>query len=95
MTFVDVHCHGLPNLGDGPASLGEAAWELATSGPRVRIATDAHDDLQAGGMTRACGALASRRGEDLARLLYVENPGRVVRGQGPVSVRARSRPAAS
>lgn len=90
MTFADVHCHWLPNLDDGPASLEEAACELAASGPGVCIAMDAHGDSQAGGMTRARRALASRRGADRARLLCVEDPGRVVPGQGLVSAGARS-----
>jgi protein-tyrosine phosphatase len=78
-------------LGYEGRQVEEAAWELAASGPRVCIATDAHDDSRPGVMTRAYGALASRQGEDLARLLCVENPARVVRGQGLVSVGARSR----
>jgi protein-tyrosine phosphatase len=58
-----------------------AAWRLVAQGGRACIATDAHDGSQPSGMTEAFEAVAARFGRDLAHLLCVENPARVIRGE--------------
>jgi protein-tyrosine phosphatase len=73
--------------GDWGRYVEHTAWELLAQGGRICIATDAHDDAQAPGMTKAFGAVAARWGEDVARSLCVENPARVIQGEelAPVS----------
>lgn len=69
-------------LGDWGRHVKQAAWGLLTQGCRVCVATDAHDDASNGPrMTAAFGAIAARLGGNLAYLLCVENPARVLRGE--------------
>jgi len=73
--------------GDWGRYVERAAWGLVVQGGRACIATDAHDGAQPPGMTKAFEAVAARLGPDLAYLLCVENPARVIRGEklAPVS----------
>jgi protein-tyrosine phosphatase len=73
--------------GDWGRYAERAAWSLVAQGGRACIATDAHDGSQPSGMTKAFEAVAARFGRDLAHLLCVENPARVIRGEklAPVS----------
>ncbi len=67
-----------------------AAWHFLNSGWATLVATDAHDiDARRPRMRAAFGHISKRLGEDLARLVCIENPSRVVSGQDilPISVR--------
>jgi len=68
-------------MGDWGRYVERAAWGLVAQGGRVCLATDAHDGSQSPGMTRAFEAVTARLGRDLAHLLCVENPARVIRGE--------------
>ncbi len=63
-----------------------AGWGLVAQGGRTCIATDAHDGAQSPGMIKAFEAVAARLGSDLAYLLCVENPARVIRGEKLIPV---------
>ncbi len=67
--------------GDWGRYVERAAWGLVAQGGRACIATDAHDESQSSGMTKAFEAVANRFGRDLAHVLCVENPARVIRGE--------------
>jgi protein-tyrosine phosphatase len=77
-------------LGDWGRRAKRAAWEWATQGQRVCVATDAHDAVQPHGMTAAFHSLAARLGSELAHLLCVENPTRVIRGERLAAAYTRS-----
>ena len=77
-------------LGDWGRRARRAAWELVTQGQRICIATDAHDESQPHGMTAAFHTVAARLGSDLAHLVCVENPARVIRGERLAAAFARS-----
>jgi protein-tyrosine phosphatase len=62
----------------------QAAWELVMCSQRVCIATDAHGPDGCRHMTMAFRAVAARFGGALAHLWCVENPARVIRGEGLV-----------
>ena len=69
-------------MGDWGRHAKQAAWGLLTQGCRVCVATDAHDDASNGPcMTAAFRAIAARLGRNLAHLLCVENPERIIRGE--------------
>jgi protein-tyrosine phosphatase len=69
-------------MGDWGRHAKQAAWGLLTQGCRVCVATDAHDDASNGPcMTAAFRAIAARLGRNLAHLLCVENPARIIRGE--------------
>jgi protein-tyrosine phosphatase len=69
-------------MGDWGRHVKGAAWGLLTQGCRVCVATDAHDEASNGPhMTAAFQAIAARLGCNLAHLLCVENPARVIRGE--------------
>jgi protein-tyrosine phosphatase len=62
-----------------------SAWELITRGWVDVVATDAHDCGASGPcMAPAFAMIAARFGRDCARLLCVENPLRVLRGENLV-----------
>jgi protein-tyrosine phosphatase len=64
------------------------AWRLITEGGAVMVATDAHDHGPGlPGMTAAFQTVADACGCDLARLVCLDNPMRVVRGERLLSVR--------
>ncbi len=67
-----------------------AAWNLVADGLISLIATDAHGAGTEGPcMTAAFQAVAARFGTELARLLCVINPARVISGQGLITTLAR------
>lgn len=64
-----------------------AAWHFLNSGWATLVATDAHDiDARRPRMRAAFGHISRRLGEDLARLVCIENPSRVINGQDIVPV---------
>lgn len=77
-------------LGYWGAEAHRAAWHFLNSGWATLVATDSHDiDARRPRMRAAFGRISKRLGEDLARLVCIENPSRVVNGQDivPISVR--------
>jgi len=70
----------------GPA-VQLAAWNLVAEGSVGLIATDAHDaGINRPCMTAAFRAVAARFGTELARLLCIVNPARVVSGERLISM---------
>jgi protein-tyrosine phosphatase len=67
--------------GDWGQYVERAAWAVVAQGGRVCLATDAHDGAQPSCMTQAFEAVTARLGGDVAHLLCVENPRRVIRGE--------------
>jgi protein-tyrosine phosphatase len=60
----------------------QAAWSLVAEGWAGVLATDAHDgEVNRPCMTQAFRAVAARFGTELARLLCVVNPSRVLAGE--------------
>ncbi|MBN1507146.1 MAG: hypothetical protein JW955_09895 [Sedimentisphaerales bacterium] len=69
-----------------------AAWRLISEGWAAMIATDAHDHYSdPPRMTAAFELVTASLGRDLAQLLCVENPSRIVRGERLVHSGARQR----
>jgi protein-tyrosine phosphatase len=69
-------------MGDWGRRVKRAAWQLVMQGCRICVATDAHGgESTSPRMMEAFRALADRLGRDGARLLCVENPARVIRGE--------------
>jgi protein-tyrosine phosphatase len=65
-----------------------AAWRLVRGGWAVAVATDAHDPGANGPrLTEAFQMLMRELGYDMAHLLCIDNPGRIVRGESLVSPR--------
>jgi len=76
-------------LGDFGLEVQRAAWYLLTSGRAALVATDSHDtNLRRPRMRAAFGRISTKLGEDIAHLVCIENPSRVVNGQDilPVSL---------
>lgn len=77
-------------LGDLGPQARKAAWHFLRSGWATLVATDSHDiNVIRPRMRAAFRRINKRLGEDLARLVCIENPSRVVNGQDilPISVR--------
>lgn len=69
-----------------------AAWRLVAEGWVDTIATDAHDHRSHPPcMAAACEMIAAGLGRDLAHLLCVDNPSRIVRGEKLVPVCVRDK----
>ncbi|MBA7506217.1 Tyrosine-protein phosphatase YwqE [subsurface metagenome] len=72
----------------GPA-LQKTAWHFLISGLATLVATDSHDiNGRRPRMRAAFGRISTKLGEDLARLVCIENPSKVINGQDilPVSL---------
>ena len=94
LNWLDVGAHlqitASSLLGYWGPEVHRAAWQFLNSGWATLVATDAHDiDTRRPRMRAAFGRINKRLGEDLARLVCIENPSRVVSGQDilPISVR--------
>ncbi|GAH02915.1 unnamed protein product, partial [marine sediment metagenome] len=94
LKWLDVGAHlqitASSLLGYWGAEAHRAAWNFLNSGWATLVATDAHDiDGRRPRMRAAFGRISKRLGEDVARLVCIENPSRVVNGQDilPISVR--------
>jgi protein-tyrosine phosphatase len=69
-------------VGDFGPAIKEAAWGMLSAGWASLIATDAHDlNGRRPRMRDAFNLIRMKLGENLAHLLCVENPSRVVNGQ--------------
>ncbi|MFB0554262.1 MAG: tyrosine-protein phosphatase [Phycisphaerae bacterium] len=80
-------------LGDFGPEVQRAAWYLLTSGLATLVATDSHDtNLRRPQMRAAFGRISNKLGEDLARLVCIENPSRVINGQDILPVSLYDRP---
>jgi len=76
-------------VGDFGLEVQKTAWHFLTSGWVTLVATDAHDiDGRKPRMRAAFERIIARLGKDLAHLVCIENPSRVVNGQDipPVSL---------
>ena len=76
-------------VGDFGLEVQRAAWHFLTSGWATLVATDSHDiNFRRPKMRVAFEHISSRLGKDLAHLVCIENPSRVVNGQDilPVSL---------
>jgi protein-tyrosine phosphatase len=76
--------------GDFGLDLQRTAWGLLTSGWATLVATDAHNvNMRRPRMKAAFESISAELSEDLARLVCVENPSRVIAGEDilPVSIR--------
>jgi len=76
-------------LGDFGSEVQKVAWGFLTSGWATLVATDSHDiNGRRPRMRAAFGRISSRLGKDLAHLVCIENPSRVVNSQDilPVSL---------
>jgi protein-tyrosine phosphatase len=69
-------------LGDFGAQAQRAAWDFLTSGRAALIATDSHDiDSRKPRMKTAFRHISDELGEELAHLVCIENPLRVINGR--------------
>jgi protein-tyrosine phosphatase len=69
-------------LGDSSAEVRKAAWHFLSSGWASFVATDAHNtNVRKPYMRAAFKHICTMLGKDLARLVCIENPARVVDGQ--------------
>ncbi len=89
-TYLQITASSL--LGDFGPEIQQAAWYLLTSGRATLVATDSHDtNFRRPRMRAAFWCISTKLGEDIARLVCVENPSRVINGQDilPVSIHDR------
>jgi protein-tyrosine phosphatase len=78
-------------LGAWGRFIKRAAWQLLAQECGICVASDAHrDGSQPPRLMEAFNAINARLGRDLAYLLCVENPARVIRGEKLASVLAPS-----
>jgi len=86
LKWLDVGAHlqitASSLLDDVSPDVQRAAWYFLSSGWATLVATDAHNiDTLRPRMRAAFGSISKRLGEDLARLVCIENPSRLVNGQ--------------
>jgi protein-tyrosine phosphatase len=68
--------------GDFGPDLQRVAWDLLSSGRANLVATDAHDlNVRRPRMKAAFESISAKLGEDLAHLVCIENPSRVIIGE--------------
>jgi protein-tyrosine phosphatase len=69
-------------LGDSDPEVCKAAWLFLSSGWASFVATDAHDtNVRRPRMRAAFKSIRTRLGEDIADLVCIENPARIVEGK--------------
>jgi len=76
-------------LGDSGPEVQKIAWGLLASGFATLVATDSHDIyFRKPRMRAAFGRITTELGKDIAHLVCIENPSRVINGQDihPVSI---------
>ncbi|MCP4263602.1 MAG: hypothetical protein GY774_39760 [Planctomycetes bacterium] len=74
-------------LGDFGSEVQRTAWYFLTSGWVTLVATDSHDiNVRRPRMRAAFKRISTWLGEDLARLVCIENPSRVINNQDLLSV---------
>jgi protein-tyrosine phosphatase len=74
-------------VGDFGSKVQKVAWHFLTSGWAILVATDSHDtNVRKPQMKAAFRCIGKKLGEDIARLVCIENPSRVVNGQHIVPV---------
>lgn len=80
-------------LGDFGPEVQRASWYLLTSGLATLVATDSHDlNGRRPRMRAAFGRIITELGEDIARLVCIENPSRVINGQDILPISLYDRP---
>ena len=74
-------------VGDLGPEIQRVAWDFLRSGLATLVATDSHDiNGRRPRMRVAFGLISSRVGKDLAHLVCIENPSRVINGQNVLPV---------
>jgi protein-tyrosine phosphatase len=74
-------------VGDFGSKVQKVAWHFLTSGWVTLVATDSHDiNIRRPQMRAAFQCIGKKLGEDIAHLVCIENPSRVVDGQHIVPV---------
>jgi len=74
-------------VGDFGSKVQRAAWDFLRSGLATLVAKDSHNmDVRRPRMKAAFGHISTRLGKNLARLVCIENPSRVVNGQEIVPI---------
>ena len=74
-------------VGDLGSKVQRTAWDFLRSGLATLVATDSHNmDVRRPRMKAAFGRISTRLGKNLARLVCIENPSRVVNGQEIVPI---------
>lgn len=74
-------------VGDLGWKVQRTAWDFLRSGLATLVATDSHNmDIRRPRMKAAFGHISTRLGRNLARLVCIENPSRVVNGQEIVPI---------
>jgi len=69
-------------VGDFGSKVQRSAWGFLTSGLARLVATDSHDiNVRRPRMKAAFGRISTRLGKNLAHLVCIENPSRVVNGR--------------
>jgi len=73
-------------LGDFGPEAHKAAWNFLSSGWAMIVATDSHDiNVITPRIKAAFRCISAKLGKDLARLVCIENPSRVINGQDIVT----------
>jgi protein-tyrosine phosphatase len=91
LRWLDIGAHFQIDAGSLLGNMGseacEAAWRFLSSGWALFVATDAHDtDGRKPDTKAAFKHIRTRLGQDIADLVCIENPTRIVNGQGIVEV---------
>lgn len=74
-------------VGDWGWKVQRTAWNFLRSGLATLVATDSHNmDIRRPRMKAAFGHISTKLGKNLARLVCIENPSRVVNGQEIVPI---------
>lgn len=80
--FTNLQITASSLLGDFGTEAKKAAWNFLTSGWARLVATDSHDiDSRRPKMKDAFKQISSKLGEDIAHLVCIENPSRVINGR--------------
>ena len=86
LTWLDHSAHIQINasslMGDFGPEIQKTAWSFLSSGWAAFVATDSHNiDRRRPRMEAAFRCISTRLGKDLAHLVCIENPSRVINGQ--------------
>jgi len=94
LRWLDIGAYFQINAGSLLGNFGpeacEAAWHFLSSGWASLVATDAHNTNERRPcMSDAFKLIRTRLGEDIARLVCIENPARIVNGRDIVRVKGK------
>jgi protein-tyrosine phosphatase len=91
LTWLDHSAHiqitASSLMGDFGPEIQRTAWSFLSSGRAALVATDSHNiDCRRPRMKAAFRRISTRLGKDIAHLVCIENPSRVVNGQDVLPV---------